>query len=60
MFQQLDVNKDGKVSKSKLWTLEANETVELLYDQIFASVHEDHNGQLEHNVFQALFSGDTR
>lgn len=70
MFQQLDVNKDGKVSKSELrpffemkgseWglpPLEANETVELLYDQIFASVDEDHSGQLEQNEFQALIKG---
>eukprot|EP01018_Ginkgo_biloba_P022465 Gb_12242 [translate_table: standard] len=70
IFQELDVNKDGKVSKVELrpffeskgseWglpPLEANETVGLLYDQIFASVDEDHSGQLERNEFQVLVKG---
>lgn len=70
MFKELDVNKDGKVSKAELrpffeikgseWglpPLEANETVGLLYDQIFASVDEDHSGKVEQNEFQALVKG---
>lgn len=70
MFKELDVNKDGKVSKAELrpffemrgseWglpPLEANETVGLLYDQIFAIVDEDHSGNLEQNEFHALVKG---
>jgi len=67
MFQELDVNNNGKVTRAELrpffetkgskWglpPLEANETVELLYDQIFATVDEDHSGQLEQNEFHTL------
>lgn len=70
IFQELDVNKDGKVSKAELrpffeskgseWglpPLEANDTVGLLYDQIFASVDQDHSGQLERNEFEVLIKG---
>ncbi|GLJ36366.1 hypothetical protein SUGI_0730020 [Cryptomeria japonica] len=70
LFEELDVNKDGKVSKAELrplfeskgseWGLpppEANDTVVLLYDQVFASVDQDHSGQLERNEFEVLIKG---
>uniref|UniRef100_A0A0D6QUL6 EF-hand domain-containing protein n=1 Tax=Araucaria cunninghamii TaxID=56994 RepID=A0A0D6QUL6_ARACU len=70
IFQELDVNKDGRVSKAELrpffeskgseWglpPLEANETVGLLYDQIFAIVDQDSSGQLDMNEFEILVKG---